>query len=175
MPNLINLPTRSCKTGNSCIDVCLTNIANVSVSGVIDYGMSDHCPVFVSKKRTHDVKNRIRVRGRTYRHYDRGNFMSNLRQLDWSVMPLLNNPNDIWNMINSALTYEVDKSCPIHEFYVKNNLPEWYTHELMEESRDRDILLRLAKQHQDNYHWNRFIEARNAFKTSKKRLYFEST
>ena len=35
----------------------------------------------------------------------------------------------------------------------------------MEESRDRDILLRLAKQHQDNYHWNRFIEARNAFKT----------
>ena len=116
------------------------------------------------KREPHDVKNRIRVCGRTYRHYDRGNFMSNLRQLDWSVMPLLNNPNDIWNMINSALTYEVDKSCPIHECYVKNNLPEWYTHELMEESRDRDILLRLAKQHQDNYHWNRFIEARNAFK-----------
>lgn len=46
---VIKLPTRSTQNSCSVIDLCFTNMTNVSDHGVINYHLRDHCPIFVIK------------------------------------------------------------------------------------------------------------------------------
>ena len=50
---LINKPTRETNTSATLIDLVLTNAKeNISTSGVIDLGMSDHSLIYVVRKFT---------------------------------------------------------------------------------------------------------------------------
>ena len=39
-------------------------------------------------------------------------FQRNLRKLDWSILDLLDNVDDMWSMIYKAINYEVNLMCP---------------------------------------------------------------
>lgn len=51
MKQLIKDVTRSTATSKSLIDLCFTNVENVSSAGVINGTLSDHNPIFFCKKR----------------------------------------------------------------------------------------------------------------------------
>ena len=123
------------------LDLILTNVANTFKSGVINYNISDHSPVFMIKKRQKIKHERGYVIGRSYMNYDKIAFQNNLKNLDWSIIFLLDNPNDAWNMLYKAILLEADKMCPKRKIKISYNRPTWLTEELTEIGREREILL----------------------------------
>ena len=163
LKNYIDIPTRITANSNTILDVILTNIRNVDSWGVLNYNISDHNPVFLIKKRKKSAKINTWVEGRSYKHYDRELFMQKLRDLDWSILPLLKDPNEAWKMIYGAILYEIDKMCPFRKFKINALRPKWYTQELAEEAKERDRLARRAKRLKTPESWERFTRARNKF------------
>lgn len=57
---LITDPTRSNKNNSTLIDLCFSNMTNIQGSGVIDYHLSDHCPIYIQKKKLNKkIKNQL--------------------------------------------------------------------------------------------------------------------
>ena len=67
---------------------------------------------YIGKKRKHIVREKNYVYCRSYRNYNKDIFQRNLRKLDWSILDLLDNVDDMWSMIYKAINYEVNLMCP---------------------------------------------------------------
>lgn len=137
----ITEPTRVTDTCSSVIDVVLTNVKNIAFSGCINYQVSDHYPVFIVKKRIAPETDFQYVYKRSFRDYDADEFRCRLAALDWSILDLLE-VDCMWQMTVQALTYEADILCPYKWIRVNVNKPPWFTSEMSEIARDRDILFR---------------------------------
>ena len=61
LKRLIQTPTRITYDHSAILDLILTNVVNTSKSGVIDYNISDHLPVFMIKKRQKTHHKRVYV------------------------------------------------------------------------------------------------------------------
>ena len=145
LKNLIQTPTRVTHDHTAILDLILTNVANTFKSGVINYNISDHSPVFMIKKRQKIKHERGYVIGRSYMNYNKIAFQNNLKNLDWSIIFLLDNPNEAWNMLYKAILLEADKMCPKRKIKISYNRPTWLTEELTEIGRERDIAFRYAR------------------------------
>lgn len=142
---LIKEPTRVTDKGHSVIDVVLTNMKNIYRSGCLDFMASDHNPVFVIKKRVAEVKEFEYIYKRSLKTYDAEVYQQKLMELDWSVMDLLNDVDEMWNMLKNAMLYEADIMCPYKWVKVNISKPIWFNSTLVELARDRDILFRNYK------------------------------
>ena len=72
------------------------------MSGCINYNVSDHLPIYIIKKRTRTVREKKYIYCRRYRNYNKAIFQENLRKLDWTILDLLDNVEDMWSMIYKA-------------------------------------------------------------------------
>ena len=133
------------KHTSTVIDVIFVNIRNVYMSGSINYNISDHPPVFIVKKRKHIKKEKEYVHFRSYRNYKKHTFQTNLKKLDWSILDVLENVDDMWSMIYRAIEYEANSTCPYKRIKISVNRPEWINRELLEYEIERDILCRIHK------------------------------
>lgn len=142
----ILMPTRCSLNKSSLIDIILTNMNNVMACGCLDVSMSDHYPTFLIKKRKKIArKHEIRL-CRSYKNYDKVLFMEKLSSLDWSVLNLLSNVDDMWNMILQAITYETNIMCPVKQMRFNISKPEWFSSDLYELAKERDQLFRKFRQ-----------------------------
>ena len=78
--NHIQIPTRVTHNRSTVLDIILPNVVNTSNSGVINYNISDHLPVFMVKKRQKIQHEKTYLIGRTYRNYDKIVFQSTLKK-----------------------------------------------------------------------------------------------
>lgn len=78
---IITSATRNCLSKDSLIDVILTNMNNIFLSGCLDTSLSDHHPIFVIKKRKKTLRTFERKLTRNYRNYDSDLFQQNLIKL----------------------------------------------------------------------------------------------
>lgn len=90
---LIMQPTRVTLNRDSLLDVIFTNAKNVAHSGVLNYGISDHLPVFLVKKRQHVTIEHEYIYKRSFKNYDVNSLADSLHELDWSVLDLLEDVN----------------------------------------------------------------------------------
>ena len=72
-------------------------------------------------------------------------FQTNLKKLDWSILDVLENVDDMWSMIYRAIEYEANSTCPYKRIQISVNRPEWINRELLEYEIERDILFRIHK------------------------------
>lgn len=103
---IITGATRIGANSSSTIDLILTNICNVFESGCLIDTFSDHFPTFLVKRRAKPTIELIEIRKRKMTGYDSEAFTDTLVNLDWSVMDLLNDVNEMWTMIYKAILYE---------------------------------------------------------------------
>ncbi len=81
----INKPTRETNTSATLIDLVLTNAKeNISTSGVIDLGMSDHSLIYVVRKFT----------------------LPKLKPSVKNALTVMNDPKKTWKLINSLIIGE---------------------------------------------------------------------
>lgn len=178
LKQMIGKPTRITNRSNTLIDIILTNIKNVAYAGCVNYQISDHCPVYLVKKRISKEKEYSYVYRRSFRSYDIDEYQQHLSELDWSLLDLLD-VNEMWQMIINAISYEAALQCPFKWMKIDIRRPIWYTSQLCEIARDRDILFRNYRRgnRKNNDLYTRAVEKRNEFnrlvKSSRDSFYKE--
>lgn len=62
--------------------------------------------------------------------------------LEWSLMDVIEDVDEMWSMLKNALIYEADQMCPFIWLKVNVAKPVWFNSSLVELARDRDRLFR---------------------------------
>ena len=146
---------------SSKIDLIFTNSDVVQSSKVLDLNLSDHQAVMVTRKKTYVKPRKVTFVGRSYKNYIKEDFQEELESADWGVFYNSRDPNFLWNMMENAITTEIDKMCPIKSFKVKECREPWLTNEAIEAIKDKDRLLSKAKSSKREDHWVEAKRARN--------------
>lgn len=140
LTQLIKCHTRIGLNRASTLDLILTIVNNVLKSGCLDRTPSDHYPTFMIKRREQLVIERIEVRNRKMSDYDLDIFAHKLINIDWSILDLLEDVNEMWDMIYKGLIFELDLMSPLTFVKVRKNRPLWFGKALAFLAKERDLL-----------------------------------
>lgn len=165
---VIASPTRSTKNCSTLIDLCFTNMSNIQRSGVIEYNLSDHCPIFVQKKKQKLESKKSTFIGRNYKKYTVEALYLELDKIDWNRILQMKNPNDQWDAFFGYIISVVDKLCPLKTYNVTKTRPVYISDEILDRIKERDMFLRLAKKHNNQAYWEKGMSlVKEVIKTCK--------
>ena len=147
----ISVPTRLSGFSRSCIDLIVSNISEnlVVSSGTLVDAISDHLPVFMCIKKQRNISEFQKIKGRTYRNYDKTTLQNLVKNTDWDDFYELENPIDLWNFILKTIEQHINIMCPIKFMRFRTNSPPWITQEVIEAINDRNSQYRQAKTSMD--------------------------
>ena len=100
--------TRITESSSSCIDLLFTDMLNIMDSGVLNYNISDHLPIYLIKKKSRNRIIKVNVVGRSYLHYDSELFNRTLRACDWSKFDSTAEPEGLWHIFESNIREALD-------------------------------------------------------------------
>ena len=161
LKQLIKGPTRFGRTKNSCLDLVFSNSDCISASGLINVNISDHFPVYTSRKKGRAKVRKTEFVGRSYARYDKERFQANLLQLDWETFYSQDDPNVAWGMMKENIELTIENMCPERRMIVKVYDDPWITREIIELIKDKDRLIKRAKISGVEEEWNVAKRARN--------------
>ena len=72
-------------------------------------------------------------------------FQRELLNLDWNDFFNSRDPNEMWDMMLDKIKRIADAICPLKSYKVKGKRKPWITNEAIEAIKDKDRLLRQAK------------------------------
>ena len=139
---LIKSPTHISKISSSIIDHILTNSQDrVSQSGVIETTFSDHFSIFCTRKITRNRHNKHKaIKIRSLRNYTKESYLEKLNDIKLSELVENSNIDEIYTNFATQLEKIIDSVAPLREIRVKNNTPDWFDGEIMDEIRKRGKL-----------------------------------
>ena len=153
--------TRYSKNKKSCIDLIFSNSDCIESNGLLDWNISDHMGVFLSRKRNKTINKKINFEGRSYKNYIKEDFQWSLINENWNQFYELNDVNEAWNYIKNVIISKLDVMCPIMNFKVNEHRDEWITNELLERILDKNRLLTKARKSGKDEDWNIARSSRN--------------
>ena len=164
LKQLIKKPTRVTAKTRTLIDVIITQLGNTNVttSGVIHLGISDHSLVYTcSKISTQREKPKI-VETRQFKHFNSRAFENDLNQAfagndDYHF----DDPNEIWNVWKTIFLSLANKHAPLRQRKVRSTYNPWITTEIKYLSHRRDFLKKKAVTHNSIYYFNEYKQCRN--------------
>ena len=145
----------------SKLDLIFTNSEYIMDARSLDYNISDHLAVMVTRKKQPALRQNVDFSGRSYRHYDKIMFKQNLAGLNWANFYESNNPNELWDIMEGHIVRQANMQCPIRKFRVKAQREPWLTNEALEAIKDKDRLLKKAKRSRKVQDWEAARRARN--------------
>ena len=165
LKQLIETPTRITNRTVSIIDLIFTDMEYISSSGVLDYKISDHLPVFVCKKKE-KVKQTFRTtQGRSYKHYVREDFEKLIKQdRRWPTFWNETDVDELWRLMFAIIVDAADKTAPMVNMKIVNGNPEWFSQEILEEIYLKDELFRQFRCTRDLDDWQSFKTQNNLVK-----------
>ena len=112
---LIQEYTRITQTSKTLIDLCITNSPeNVTSSGVIQLGISDHSLVYMCRKINCTRPGGFSViKTRNMKHFDASSFLCDIAHKDWESISALTDPNEMWTVWKGMLLESFDRHAPI--------------------------------------------------------------
>ena len=172
---IVNMPTRVTDQSATLIDHIYSNTyANILTSVVPKLGLSDHFPIFVSRKTNgaSDVKNtHYTISYRSYKNFDENKFIDELQSTPWDIIKVFDDVNDIVETWSSLFCDIVDKHLPLRQHRVKRKQqPKWLTADIIDAIKTRDRFKSLDNQEQYKIWRNKVSKM---IKASKKRQYSE--
>ena len=166
--------TRVTDTSSTCIDLLFTDMINILKTGIINYNISDHLPIYLIKKKMRNKVNKIEVVGRSYLRYDKDRFDGTLKSQDWTSFEISEDPTELWNCFIKNVGEALDTVCPIKSLKVVENKPEWLSYDLLIRMRERDKAYRKARRTKCQADWTIARNLRNTLsmdiKTSKSNI-----
>ena len=162
LDQLINKPTRVTKKSSTLTDLVLTTMKeNISASGVIHVGMSDHSLVYAVRKYV-ILKHKPTVREvRDYKLFNSDGFLWDLAKMPWHDINQYSNPNECWRVWKSFFNDTLNMHAPIQHKRVNGNSVPWITPEIKCMMRNRDYHKKYAIKHDSRLHWEKFQLLRN--------------
>ncbi|MEW8548505.1 MAG: endonuclease/exonuclease/phosphatase family protein, partial [Candidatus Thiodiazotropha sp.] len=139
---LVSEATRVTPDSSTLIDhvysTCPENVNNVDVPKI---GLSDHFPIFFTRKmHVHQPKgNHCTISYRSFKDFDETKFINDLQSVPWNIIKLFENTDDILESWTDLFLEVVNKNIPIKQHRVKHkNQPQWITPEILDAIRSRD-------------------------------------
>ena len=165
LKEVIDAPTRiSFRKGQvteSALDLIFTNSDFVSGTKVLDYNISDHLGVLVTRKKLCTKPGKIDFKGRSYRNYSKEVFQESLEEADWGPFFDLVEPNQLWNIMLNVILEKIERMCPMKSFKVDAFKEVWMTNEAIEAIKDKDRQIRKAKRTGKEEDWMEAKRVRN--------------
>ena len=166
LKQLIDAVTRP--ISGKTIDLIFTSKEdNVIKSGVLDIGMSDHLPIFISRK----INSRISIKQglhttisyRRKKDFIASDFDNDLvEEIPLSLYEIFDDPNDILDCWYSHFMKILDRHAPLIKRRVRNNkLPGWFNSEVRCFSRKRDFFLKQFLKTKNSDTWCTYKKWRN--------------
>ena len=150
----------------SCLDhVWCTHPEHLNNATVLSSGMSDHLPIVVTRKYMR-VRNKnsehITITYRNIGRLDKESFIAALKEAPWDCAFVFENINDVvdawYKLFNSVL----DEYLPQIQKRVKREVqPKWFSNEISQEIKKRDMLLKKARKSQTESDWSEFKRVKN--------------
>ena len=139
----VNEPTRVVPNSSATlIDHIYSNFSdNIQFIDIPKIGLSDHYPVFVSRKVNSHMPKVVHhtIRYRSFKNFNEANFISDLESIPWDVIKVFDNVDDALDAWYSLFTDVIDKHVPLKQHRVKNvNQPNWLTPEIIDSIKIRD-------------------------------------
>lgn len=147
----------------------------VCLSGTINTNLSDHLPTFVLKKKTRETYQSRVFRGRCYKGLTPTAIKHQLclSDLDSSL-----SPDENWGLMETAFITVANLVCPVRNFNIKRDRPNYFTDEVTNIIRECDILFKLARGSDDEALWSNATkkckEAKIVIKRAKRDYVSES-
>ena len=108
LKQFISGPTRYSRTKNSCPDLIFSDSDSIAASGVINVNVSNHFPIFVTRKKERAFTRKTRFTGRSYAHYNKEEFQANLIGLDWNNFYNQEDPNLAWGIMKLIIENTIE-------------------------------------------------------------------
>lgn len=179
LTQIIKGPTPVCQTTQTTTDLILvTDESNITHSGVIGYGISDHYLIYCTRKRhrvpfsAHKV-----ICIRSLKNYSVETLRSQLKNLDWSPITNACDVDKAWGTFKCLFIKAVDAVAPPRQIRIKQRSNPWFDHSIREMIKQWDSALAKFRKSQEPDDFEHFKKCRNItqkmIKTSKQNYYSE--
>ena len=145
MRQLISDITRPYKNSGTCIDWIITSSYFVALSGVCDHLISDHLPVFCTRKKTRERHSTVTIEARDFANYSRENMSNLLMNVDWNLFYSSTNPNVMYEFLLNHVYDLLSIMCPLRKFKQRETNVCWINKDIFKAIRTRKFYLSLFK------------------------------
>ena len=115
----------------------------------MDINISDHDLIYVINKKLQPKHVRVQLKGRSYKNYDKNNFVEELTNHDWTIFWESEEPEYCWDFILTTIEGYIDNMCLMKERKVRQKGELWLTNEILELIYDKDMAWKQAKKSKD--------------------------
>ncbi|MEW8547257.1 MAG: reverse transcriptase family protein [Candidatus Thiodiazotropha sp.] len=172
LTQMVSEATRVTSGSRTLIDHIYTNCPeNVNSVSVPKIGLSDHFPIFLTRKMHNQMPkgNHYTISYRSFKDFDEAKFISDLQSVPWDLIKLFDDTNDILEAWTDLFLEIVDKNVPIKQHRVKHkNQPQWITPDILDAIKSRDRCKSLGNDNEYKYWRNKVTRL---IKESKKVQY----
>ena len=161
LTQLIKHHTRISNESRKTIDLIYTDMKNISKSGVVNYNVSDHLPIFHVKKKIRTKIVKKTTYGRSYKRYNRETFLRLMENQNWENYFEVNDLTILWDVLMRNISQSLDTLCPIKPLTVVDCKPGWLSNAILLQMRERDKAFRKARRTKLHADWDRAKQIRN--------------
>ena len=175
LEQIVKSPTRITDHSETLIDhIYCNNLSNVLSTKVPILGLSDHFPVFVTRKLNSSPvlkKSHHSISYRSFKNFNEAEFINDLSSTPWDVIKIFDDTNDIVESWSSLFLDINDKHLPLKQHRVKRKQqPKWLNGEIIDAIKTRDRYKSINENEQYKIWRNKVC---SLIKQSKKHQYSE--
>ena len=178
LDQLVSEATRVTSTSKTLIDHIYSNCPeNVTSIDVPKIGLSDHFPIFFTRKMHVQPKKgkHYTISYRSFKNFDEAKFSNDLNDVPWDIIRIFDDTNDILNAWSDLFLEVVDANVPIKQHRVKRkNQPEWITSDLLDAMKTRDRHKSLGNETEYKHWRNKVTTMIRQSKQEKYQTYIQS-
>ena len=167
LTQLIKEPTRMTETSSTLLDVIITptNTNLVESSGVLPCHISDHYLVYATLKLKISKLPPRFVKMRSFRHYDGRQFVAHLEQIPWDEIASVDDASEMLDHFNNKFIDVLDMHAPVKTIRIKHRCCPFVDAEIEDLMRNRNILLKRARQTRLSVDWEEYRSSRDRVKS----------
>ena len=179
LKQLIKCPTRATCNSSSILDHVLASFPDrVSISGVIDVGISDHQLIYCTRK-TARIKSYChkQITFRSLKNYSPEVYEEVLRKLSFPSYEIFNDIDKAYENFFQKVMAVIDSRAPSENKRIKGTSQDWSDAQIIEKTNERDKLFKKFKKSRVHVDKDNYKEARNEVQKlirAKKKAYLES-
>ena len=144
--HVIRGATRLTNRGGTCIDWVITSSNYICDFGILDDLLSDHFPIYATRKKDRESNPKVKKRVRVYKNFDAENFGNLLmHRMDWNSYYIDEDPNTLWDKVYTCIMGILEIMCPYKNVFVRKDITPWFTNEIYECIKKRSFYIKLYK------------------------------
>ena len=163
LSQLIDVPTRVTDSCASIIDlIMVTDHDKIIQSGVLGIGLSDHMPIYCTRKIKRAVFNdHNTVRMRSLKGYTKDRLCQQLDSSDWPGVLDCHDVCEAWSQFKSIFLGVLDVVAPSKEIRIKQSTEPWLSSEILDLIRNRDRCLNKYRKSKNQESCDKYLFFRN--------------